>query len=59
MEIKLICTDCKTPFSCEKGHEMDNGNHCPNCGSTNITIPTIFDEKGVCHFVELKQKKLF
>lgn len=57
MRIKLICTDCKTEFSCDRGKELKT--NCPSCGSSNITIPTAMDSQGnPCH-IEESQRRLF
>ena len=56
MGIKLICSECRTEFSCEKGAELNT--RCPNCDSWNVIIPTTMIN-GVPEYVKEEQQSLF
>lgn len=58
MRIKLICSECRTEFSCEKGAEMKTKTRCPNCDSGNVIIPTVMIN-GIPEYIKEDQQSLF
>lgn len=58
MRIKLICSECRTEFSCKKGDEMELKTRCPNCNSGNLIIPTVV-VNGMPESVKEDQQMLF
>ena len=58
MRIKLICSECRTEFSCERGAEMKEATRCPNCNSGNVIIPMVI-VNGTPIVVKEEQQPLF